>query len=190
MAILLLMAARFYSLSDISHESIRLHLRLLGSSIYEYHTKTGRWPARTENLAQTSLPTRSPYWRAMLDSGTDIIVWHDDLSPNPVENRDVILAYHNRGLLAWLGHQWVCWGDLRTEYIPSGELRSKLASPGKRAVGCEACTGFARTQMPDNTAVDLSRPTPAGKSPTCTGQMDMDKVFDPPPRWAWTSYSR
>jgi len=52
--VILLAAARFYSLSDISHESIRLHLALLGSSIYEYRAKTGQWPARAEDLAQTS----------------------------------------------------------------------------------------------------------------------------------------
>jgi hypothetical protein len=34
----------------------------------------------------------------MLDSGTNIIVWHKDLKPNPAENADVVLAYHNRGL--------------------------------------------------------------------------------------------
>jgi hypothetical protein len=124
-AIILLIGARFYSLSDISNESIRLHLRLLGS-IYQYHDKTGRWPSRAEDLAQTSLPIRSPYWKVMLDSGTNVVVWHDDLKPNPAENASVVLAYHNRGLLAWLGRKWVCWGDLRTEYIPSKELRDKL----------------------------------------------------------------
>jgi len=100
--VILLAAARFYSLSDISHESIRLHLALLGSSIYEYHAKTGQWPARAEDLAQTSLPARSPYWKVMLDAGTNVVVWHQDLKPEPAQNAGVILAYHNRGLLAWL----------------------------------------------------------------------------------------
>jgi len=125
-AIILITAVRFYSLSDISNESIRLHLRLLGSSIYEYHDKIGHWPDHAEDLAQTSLPVRSPYWKAMLDSGTNVIVWHEDLKPNPSQNANVILAYHNRGLLAWMGQQWVCWGDLRTEYIRSKDLRAKL----------------------------------------------------------------
>jgi hypothetical protein len=126
LAIILLIAARFYSLSDISNDSIRLHLRLLGSSIYEYHDETGHWPARAEDLAQTSLTVRSPYWKVMLDSGTNVLVWHDDLKQNPAENATVVLAYHNKGMLAWFGRQWVCWGDLRTEYIPSKELRAKL----------------------------------------------------------------
>jgi hypothetical protein len=60
--VILLAAAGFYSLSDISHESIRFHLRLLGSSIYEYHAKTGQW-RRARSLAQTSLPARSPFGR-------------------------------------------------------------------------------------------------------------------------------
>jgi len=125
-AILLLVGVRFYSLSDISNASIRLHLSLLGSSIYEYKAKTGQWPATAEDLAQTSLPIRSPHWKAMLDTRTNIIVWHTDLRSNPAENATVVLAYHNKGLLAWFGHQWVCWGDLRTEYIPSKELRGRL----------------------------------------------------------------
>jgi|SRR5262245_12350897 len=125
-AIIVLVAVRFYSLSDISNESIRLHLHLLGSSVYEYHDKTGRWPARAEDLAQTSLPVRSPYWKVMLDRGTNVIVWHDDLKSNPWDNANVVLACQNRGLLAWMGRQWVCWGDLRTEYIPSKNLRAKL----------------------------------------------------------------
>lgn len=62
----------------------------------------------------------------MLDSRTNVIVWHDDLKATPSENANVILAYHNKGLLTWVGRQWVCWGDLRTEYIPSRELAVKL----------------------------------------------------------------
>src|SRR5438477_398784 len=126
-AVLLLVTfAHFYSLSDISHQAIRLHLQLIGSSIYEYHSRTGQWPSRVEDLAETSLPRQSPYWKVMIDSGTNVVVWHDDLKPDPKDNADLILAYHNRGLLAWLGRHWVCWGDLRTEYITTQQLRAKL----------------------------------------------------------------
>jgi len=112
-AVLLLVTfAHFYSLSDISHQAIRLHLRLIGSSIYEYHSRTGQWPSRVEDLAETSLPRQSPYWKVMIDSGTNVVIWHDDLKPDPKDNADLILAYHNRGLLAWLRRHWVCWGDL------------------------------------------------------------------------------
>ncbi len=129
MALLLLFAfIRFYSISDLASESVALHLRLLGSSIYEYHASTGRWPDGAEDLVQTSLPLRSPSWKVMLDSGTNVIVWHNDLKPDPAANADVVLAYHNRGLLAYFGRQWVCWGDLRTEYVPSKQLRAHLAA--------------------------------------------------------------
>ena len=124
--LLLVTFAHFYSLSDISHQAIRLHLRLIGSSIYEYHSRTGQWPSRVEDLAETSLPRQSPYWKVMIDSGTNVVVWQDDLKPDPKDNADLILAYHNRGLLAWLGRHWVCWGDLRTEYITTQQLRAKL----------------------------------------------------------------
>jgi hypothetical protein len=123
---LLSVAASLYNISDIAHQSIRFHLRLLGASIYEYHSRTGRWPAQAEDLAETSLPVQSPYWKVMLDAGTNVIVWHDNLKPDPKDNAGVILVYHNRGLLAWLGRHWVCWGDLRTEYITNRKLQASL----------------------------------------------------------------
>jgi hypothetical protein len=124
--VLLVTYANFYSVSNISHQAIQLHLQLIGSSIYEYHSRTGLWPSRVEDLAETSLPRQSPYWKVMIDSGTNVVVWHDDLKPDPKDNADLILAYHNRGLLAWLGRHWVCWGDLRTEYITTQQLRAKV----------------------------------------------------------------
>ena len=42
--VLLVTFANFYSVSDISHQAIRLHLQFIGSSIYEYHSRTGQWP--------------------------------------------------------------------------------------------------------------------------------------------------
>ena len=62
-----------YNLSGIGHSTVRLHLKLIGSSIYEYHSKTGRWPSRVEDLAETSLPRQSPYWRQMLEQGTFVV---------------------------------------------------------------------------------------------------------------------
>jgi hypothetical protein len=47
---------------------------------------------------------------------------HDNLKPDPQDSADLIPAYHNSGLLAWFGRQWVCWGDLRTEYITTRQL--------------------------------------------------------------------
>ncbi len=125
---LLALLASLYSLSDISHQAIRLHLRLLGASIYEFHDKTGRWPARAEDLAETSLPAKSPYWKLMLDNGTNVVVWPQNLHPNPRDNAGVLLAYHNRGILAHLGRHWVCWGNLRTEYVSNVRLQAGLSA--------------------------------------------------------------
>lgn len=66
------------------------------------------------------------YWRSGLQNGSIVVVWNDKLKPNPRDNSGVILAYHNKGLRAWLGRQWVCWGDLRTEYISSKRLKAVL----------------------------------------------------------------
>ena len=116
----------FYNISDISHSSLQLQLGLLGSSVYEYHARTGQWPTKADDLARTSLPQESPYWRWELEHDVFVMVWPKDLQPDPKDNAGVILAYHNKGLLAELGRVWVCWGDLRTEYIKTEELRARL----------------------------------------------------------------
>lgn len=113
-------------LREIAHDSIRLHLKLFGSSIYEYYEKMGDWPTKSGDLAKTSLPEKSPYWRTMLDDDVNIIVWQADLQPEPRDNADRILVYHNKGLLATRGRSWVCWGDLRTQYIKTDDLRAYL----------------------------------------------------------------
>lgn len=116
----------FAGVSDVAHESARLHLKLTGSSLYEYHAKTGQWPSRAGDLAMTSLPAVSPYWRSLLDDGVIVVVWHSNLKPDPRDNGDEILAYYNKGLISELGRSWVCWGDLRTEYIKTEDLRAYL----------------------------------------------------------------
>ncbi len=133
----LLLAAVLYnflgpgSLTEVAHESVRYELRAIGTSIYEYHASTGTWPSRAEDLDKTSLATRSPYWKATIDNRSVIIVWHDDLKPDPRDNARVVLAYHNRGLIAEMGRHWVCWGDLRTEYITDAQLRTSLGAEKK-----------------------------------------------------------
>ena len=116
---------------SIPHQAIQLHLRLVGSIIYEFHTNTGPWPERAEDLAATSLPLRSPYWKQMLDQGIIVVVWPKGLKPDPKENAGVVLTYDNGGLFARLGRVWVCWGDLRTEYVKVEDLRSKLEAVSK-----------------------------------------------------------
>jgi hypothetical protein len=123
---LLLPIVRYVNRSDVAHRAIQTWLRLYGSGINEYHSRTGRWPSRTEDLAETSLPQQSRYWKRALDDRTIVIVWHKDLGTVPEDNAGLILAYHNRGLYARLGRVWVCRGDLRTEYITVEELRAYL----------------------------------------------------------------
>jgi hypothetical protein len=118
----------FSGVSEVAHESTRLHLGFFGSSIYEYHAATGKWPTQIGDLAMTSLPAKSPYWKAILDDEVDVIVWHKTLKPDPRDNADHILAYHNKGLIATQGQTWVCWGDLRTEYIMTEDLRKYLTN--------------------------------------------------------------
>jgi hypothetical protein len=131
MAVALLFAVLWIALgrdgiTDVAHEAIQYHLRPLGESIYEYHGRTGQWPTRIDDLEKTSIASKSPSWRIMLEAGTNVIVWPKQLKPDPKDNAGHVLAYHNRGTLAENGRQWVCWGDLRTEYITTGELRAKL----------------------------------------------------------------
>ena len=116
----------YFSRHSIPHEAIRLHLKLTASSIYEFHTGTGRWPTSADDLASTSLPQRSPYWRTLIENGSVAVVWRSDLKPDPKDNASLVMTYSNAGLFSKLGWVWVCWGDLRTEYVREEELRAKL----------------------------------------------------------------
>ena len=116
----------FSGVRDVAHVAVRLHLELFGSSIYEYHATTGKWPTQIDDLATTSLPATSPHWRSWFDYDAMVIVWHKTLNPDPKDNAGHILAYHNKGLIAEQGQSWVCWGDLRTEYIKTEDLRAYL----------------------------------------------------------------
>ena len=122
----------YFSRASIPHEAIQLHLRLTASSIYEFHKATGRWPTVADDLASTSLPQISPYWRTLIDNGSVAVVWASDLKPDPQDNASLVLTYNNAGLFSKLGRVWVCWGDLRTEYVKEDVLRSKLQSPANQ----------------------------------------------------------
>jgi hypothetical protein len=125
---LMLPVVRYLSRNDVAHQAIRIWLERFGSSIYEYHSKTGQWPSQPDDLAKTSLPQQFRYWKQTLDDETIVVVWHKNLKADPKDNAGLILAYHNKGLYARLGRVWVCWGDLRTEYIKIEDLRAKLRS--------------------------------------------------------------
>jgi hypothetical protein len=128
-AILFAIVMLFFSgTTQVAHQAVRYELSAIGQSIYEYHDATGQWPKDIGDLDRTSLPLRLRYWRASVQNGSIVIVWPDHLGADPQENQDAVLVYHNRGLLAWLGRQWVCWGDLRTEYVSSKRLKAALAA--------------------------------------------------------------
>ena len=116
----------YFSRHSIPHETIHLHLKLTASSIYEFHSATGRWPTGADDLARTTLPQHSPYWRTLLENDTVAVVWRSDLKPDPKDNASVVMTYNKAGLFPKLGRVWVCWGDLRTDYVREEELRAKL----------------------------------------------------------------
>lgn len=130
-ALLIKIAWDYFSYHSVPHEAIRLHLRLTASSIYEFHNATGRWPTAADDLASTSLAQISPYWKSLIESGTVAIVWRSDLKPDPKDNAALVLTYNNAGLFSKLGRVWVCWGDLRTEYVKVEDLRGRL--PGSQS---------------------------------------------------------
>jgi hypothetical protein len=132
-AIVISIAWDYFNRDSIPHEAIRLHLKLTAASIYELHNTAGRWPKSAGDLALTSLPQRSPYWRTLIENGSVAIVWRSDLKPDPEDNAGLVMTYNNVGLFSKLGRVWVCWGDLRTEYVKEEELRVKLA--GSRSSG-------------------------------------------------------
>ena len=121
----------YFSRASIPHEAIQLHLRLTASSIYEFHEATGRWPKVADDLASTSLAQTSPYWRTLIDNGSVAVVWNSDLKPDPKDNASLVMTYINAGPFSKMGRVWVCWGDLRTEYVKEENLRSKLKSQSR-----------------------------------------------------------
>jgi hypothetical protein len=122
----ILPVVRYLNRSDVAHQSIQTWLPSYGVGVYKYHSDTGQWPSQTADFTRTLLPQRFRHWRELVDDQTIVIVWHKDLKPDPRANAGRILAYHNKGLYARLGRVWVCWGDLRTEYIKLEDLRAHL----------------------------------------------------------------
>jgi hypothetical protein len=127
--VIALLAVRYvYNMMDIGNQAIQLHLKLIGSAIYEYHTKTGNWPTGPDDLTITSLP---PVDVPDIKAGIEVVIWHQDLKADPKENANRILVYHDAGLVSKTGRVWVCWGDLRAEYIRREELEAVLQADGK-----------------------------------------------------------
>ncbi len=128
-----------YDVKEMTDLSQQIYLRLYGECIYEYHALTGKWPTKTDDLAQTSLPVKYPtWWKIQLDSEADVIIWPNDLKPDLKDNGHVVLCYHNKGLDAEQGRMWVCWGDLRTGCITLAELQKYLHNQKQREVPGDA----------------------------------------------------
>lgn len=123
-AVLVLVAvaiAFVYAQVDIATKSIEFDLRKIGESLYEARSKSGKWPAQIADLDGTEY-LRMPHRRTMLEEGVFVVVWQQDLDPNPQANRNRILAYDNGSLLARLGRVWGCRGDLRIERLNADEV--------------------------------------------------------------------
>ena len=115
-----------YNATDISHQAVSIRLKLLCEGIYEYRAATGHWPAQTADLAGTAMAARMRFWDDDIRSGRVVVLWPQGWPPNPQDNADKILAYYNKGLISEFGKQWVCWGDLRTEYVSTEKLQALL----------------------------------------------------------------
>src|SRR5262245_54940641 len=107
---------------DIATKSIQFDLRKIGESLYEAHSKSGKWPAQLADLEGTEY-LKMPHRRLMLEEGVFDIVWQD-LDSSPAVNANKVLAYHNSGLLSRFGRVWVCRGDLRIERMGAKEIRA------------------------------------------------------------------
>jgi len=124
-ALLIFIGVYIYNTMDVSSQAIRYRLGALGASIYECQAATGHWLGKAEDLAGTSMAVRLRYWQDDLQSGRVVVLWPHNLKPNPKDNRDRILSYFTGGLISTLGN-WVCWGDLRTEYLSTEKLQALL----------------------------------------------------------------
>ena len=119
---LIVIAAAFaYGQMDVATKSIHFDLRKIGESIYEARAKTGKWPMQTADLEDTEY-LRMPHRKMVLAERVYVIVWQDDLDPQPKVNGDRILAYDNRSLLTRFGIVWACRGDLRIDRLSSEEI--------------------------------------------------------------------
>ena len=58
---------------DIATKSIQFDLRKIGESVYEAHSKSGKWPAQIADLEGTEY-LKMPQRRTMLDEGVFAVV--------------------------------------------------------------------------------------------------------------------
>ncbi len=111
-----------YGQIDVATKSIEFDLRKIGESLYEARSKTGKWPAEIADLEGTEY-LKMPHRKALLENGLFVVVWQQDLDPNPEANRNRVLAYDNGSLLSRFGSVLVCRGDLRIERMNADDVR-------------------------------------------------------------------
>ena len=128
LALVGVVALAMYNLSGIGHSTVQLIPLEDGPMAFQSGRSGGDFPAAAESVLE-----------ANAGQGTFVVVWHSDLKPEPNDNAGVVLVYHDEGLLARLGRVWVCWADLRTEYIKAEELQRRLRG------GVTGATGARRT---------------------------------------------
>jgi len=88
---------------------------------YEFRNSTGNWPSDISQLGlDRRLSSRFSY--------RGVVLAHPRyLSRSPSANREKIIAYQYTGKRLW-PYRWVCWGDLRTEYISNRRFERTMAS--------------------------------------------------------------
>jgi hypothetical protein len=119
-------ASFFFGTTDVAISSIKFDLKRIGESVYEAHSRSGKWPTQVADLEGTEY-LRMPYRKGILEQGLYVVVWHEDLDANPDANRNRILAYDNGSLFSRFGMVWACRGDLRIERLNAEEKRSLKA---------------------------------------------------------------
>lgn len=78
-AVFIVVAAGFvYGQVSVATQSIQFDLRKIGESVYEAHSKSGKWPAQIADLEGTEY-LGMPHRRALLEQGLFVVVWQKDL---------------------------------------------------------------------------------------------------------------
>jgi hypothetical protein len=125
LGVVLSVTAFLYDVADTAEHSIRFDLGSIGRSVYEARQKNGKWPARIADLAGTQY-LKMPHRKELLERGNFVIVWQEDLKPQPEMNRGRVLAYDNRSMLSWFSTVWTVRGDLRVESMDRNQLNALL----------------------------------------------------------------
>jgi hypothetical protein len=113
------------ALDDTIDDAYQVQLKTIAESIYEYRIATGKWPTHAEDLTKTSLAVQAPLILKMVQDEYFVVNWRDDWKPNPRENggRILVWAKSGRPRMGWV---WVCWGDMRMEYMHQDRVAAIL----------------------------------------------------------------